>query len=150
MVDGIGLFVRCIVEFDSQLNLTYSFVDIYWTGKKTLWMQQKDVIKQKDTYERELRFKPWLDLNAGEYTCHVVIRATDNQIHVINKSIEVKSKYITSLSSVLCLPMLLPTMIVNISCTPGGSIWLLSLCRCYIILQALVNNVVVTVVTKIV
>ena len=92
MVDGIGLFLKCLAEFDSQLNLTYSFVDMYWTGKKTLWTQQKDVIIQKVRYQRELRFKPWLDLNAGEYTCHVVIRAADNCIHTISKTIEVKSK----------------------------------------------------------
>ena len=71
---------------------------MYWTGKNNLWTQQKGVIKWKDRCERELHFKPWLDLNAGEYTCHEVIKAADNCIYVINKTVEVKSKYSISYS----------------------------------------------------
>ena len=94
LVDGLELSLMCIAAFDGQFNLTYSIVDMHWTGKNSLWTNHATVIKQKDRYQRELHFRPWLELNAGEYTCHVVIRTADNHIHVINKTIEVKSKYI--------------------------------------------------------
>ena len=92
LVDGMELSLMCIVTFDMQINLTYSIVDIYWTGKKSLWTYHTAIMKQKNRYQRELHFRPWLELNAGEYTCHVVIKAADNHIYVINKTIEVKSK----------------------------------------------------------
>ena len=94
LVDGMELSLLCIAAFDKQFNLTYSIVDMHWTGKKSLWIYHPAIIKQEDRYQRELHFRPWLDLNAGEYTCHVVIRAADNHIHVINKTVEVKSKCI--------------------------------------------------------
>ena len=98
----------CIAAFDKQFNLAYSIVDMHWTGKKSLWIYHPAIIKQEDRYQRELHFRPWLELNAGEYTCHVVIRTADNHIHVINKTIEVKSKHIIfsllhAVVSVLCV-----------------------------------------------
>ena len=96
LVDGMELSLMCIAVFDKQFNLTYSIVDMHWTGKKSLWIYHPATIKQEDRYQRELHFRPWLDLNAGEYTCHVVIKSADNHIHVINKTIEVKSKFMIS------------------------------------------------------
>ena len=108
LVDGMELSLMCIAEFDKQFNLTYSIVDMHWTGKKSLWIYHPAIIKQEDRYQRELHFRPWLELNAGEYTCHVVIKSADNHIYVINKTIEVKSKYIIfsylhAVVSVLCV-----------------------------------------------
>ena len=89
MLDGIKMRLTCSAVF-----IRNDFVvDMWWTGvglQKSLWVQQAKIIKQKYSYQRDLFFSPWLELNAGMYTCHLAMRGTDKHTQVVNKTIEVK------------------------------------------------------------
>ena len=92
LVDGIKVRLTCTAVF----NKDNSVVDMWWTGvgvQKSVWVQQTKIMKQKYRYQKELHFRPWLELHAGKYTCHLAMRAADKHIHEVNKTIEVKGKF---------------------------------------------------------
>ena len=99
LVDGIAVQFTCVATVDRRFNLAIFVVDMYWTGiglQKSLWVQQFETKKQKNNCKRNLLFRPWLELHAGKYTCHLVMRVADKHIYIVNKTIEVKGKSLLS------------------------------------------------------
>ena len=93
LIDGFKLYLKCVAKVD----LTY-FVDMRWNSKHwmpTVWMQQSPIIKWKyhNSVERTLLFNPWLDSQAGEYTCHVTVKVNDSFSYMVNKTKVVSGKY---------------------------------------------------------
>ena len=94
LVDGIKMRLTCSAVF----NRNNFVVDMWWTGvglQKSLWVQQTKIMKQNYRYQKDLLFRPWLELHAGKYTCHLVMRAADKHTHEVNKTIEVKGKFLS-------------------------------------------------------
>ena len=92
LIDGFRMHLTCLASINDS-NLI-SFVDMKWSGlgMKSLWVNQSDIKKHDNTIKRELFFEPWLDLHAGEYTCHVLVELNDNNF-TWNKTFLVDSKY---------------------------------------------------------
>ena len=68
-----------------------------WSGKglgQSLWVQQSCVTREGDHIERKLFFKPWLDLQAGEYTCNLDVQDNKSK-YAAKKTFTVGGTYIT-------------------------------------------------------
>jgi len=79
------------------LVITGDFVDMRWSGiglKQSLWVNQLQVTTQGNHTMRKLCFRPWLDLHAGKYTCHVDVKVTNSSELTENKTITVNGMYI--------------------------------------------------------
>ena len=75
---------NCTVEKNNVIISNISQYDVEWSGmdlKHSLWIEQSDVIMERDIIKRKLFFKPWLASHAGDYFCHLM----KNQSHVKTK-----------------------------------------------------------------
>ena len=87
LIDAIAMQLTCTASVGWNLD---DFVDMKWTGpglQRSLWIEQADLVKHKNCFERTLQFRPWLDTHAGEYTCHLIMKNNNNSVY---QSIKVK------------------------------------------------------------
>lgn len=93
LVDGIAMRLICRAYNNSIYSLD-KFIDMRWTGvKKSLWITESQISKQRDFATKTLYFRPCLEYHAEEYTCQLTVRDQDNSTFVINKIMKLKSKY---------------------------------------------------------
>ena len=93
LIDGYRMHLTCLASKSN--NITIAYVDMKWSGTgllQSLWVKQSDVKKQNDQIERKLFFEPWLDLHAGEYTCHLTIKDDNNDTFTVKKTYIVSGK----------------------------------------------------------
>jgi len=69
LIDGLRMNLVCTVLSDVEASIHWSGV-----GLKSMWVHQSSVSRQANKCRRRLSFKPWLDVHAGEYTCHVTMK----------------------------------------------------------------------------
>ena len=72
LTDGYRMYLTCVASVNSSHR-----VDMRWSGKglgQSLWVRQARVTREGDHIERKLFFKPWLDSQAGEYTCNLNVQ----------------------------------------------------------------------------
>ena len=85
LTDALKMTLTCKAIVGKNNSIWY---DMRWSGMNTklsVWMEQSHVAKKGDNVERRLIFRPWLDLLAGEYTCHL-IEKNHNNAKIYNKS----------------------------------------------------------------
>ena len=71
LTDGYNMYLTCVATVNISL-----YVDMRWNGKgleQSPWVKQANITREGSHIERKLVFKPWLDSQAGEYTCTVNI-----------------------------------------------------------------------------
>ena len=72
LTDGYRMYLTCVASVNSSHH-----VDMRWSGKglgQSLWVRQAHVTRERGHIERKLFFKPWLDSQAGEYTCNLNVQ----------------------------------------------------------------------------
>jgi len=96
MIESFRMYLTCM----ASVNKGNYHVDIKWSGKglKSLWITQLQVMKQGKLTMRKLYFHPWLDSHAGNYTCHVNVKDTDNSELIVNKTFTVNGMHCKSCS----------------------------------------------------
>ena len=95
LVDGVPLKFTCKVFSDNNYRLD-EFIDMKWTGvsiKKSLWVKEYPIKKEKDHIERMLEFRPCLEYHAGDYTCHLTVRNKDGSTFTVDQTKQLKRKY---------------------------------------------------------
>ena len=87
LIDGYKMNLVCTVSTNIETN-----VAIHWrgVGPKSMWVHQSSVSQKANKYSRQLLFRPWLDVHAGEYTCMVMMDDTQCKVE---KSISVESTF---------------------------------------------------------
>ena len=100
LVDGYTMCMNCMASIIKDNNSTYD-VDMRWNGislqQQSLWVNQLPVVMHRHCVVRKLCFSPWLDSQAGEYTCHVVVvvvKDDGNFTLTMNKTTTVKGMYV--------------------------------------------------------
>ena len=90
-IDCFRMHLTCTVLINHTNDSTNVKVDLHWSGVglKSMWIQQSSVSQQGNKYERKLMFDPWLDVHAGLYTCHVMMK--DSNCTTIDKNITLQS-----------------------------------------------------------
>ena len=91
LIGGYRMKLVCAVF--TNIETDPANVAIRWSGMglKSMWVHQSSVSHQADKYQRQLSFRPWLDIHAGQYTCHVMMK--DSQC-TVEKTITVGSMYV--------------------------------------------------------
>ena len=95
LVDGVPLKFTCKVFSDNYYRLD-EFIDMKWTGvsiKKSLWVTEHPIKKERDHIERKLEFRPCLEYHAGDYTCHLTVRGKDGSTFTVEQTKQLKRKY---------------------------------------------------------
>ena len=92
LVDALRMKLTCTAAFKKN----YKFVDMEWTGMKSIWVTQSKIIKEKGLIKRYLIFSPWLYFHKGDYDCHLIIKDNHNSKFMLNKTMKVVGKYVSS------------------------------------------------------
>jgi len=93
ITDALRMSLKCTATVGKNNLARY---DMKWSGvhsEHSLWIQQSHITKKGDNIERSLTFKPWLDLLAGEYTCHLVVKNHPSTM-MHNKSYVISGMYV--------------------------------------------------------
>ena len=93
LTDGYTMCVICMASV-TRGNSSYH-VKMKWSGvglRYSLWVNQLEAERHKNCIVRKLCFSPWLDSQAGEYTCRVTVKDGHNFRLKKNKIITINGK----------------------------------------------------------
>ena len=102
-LDALNMKLTCKAKVKSGHG-PVSFVNIKWTGvglQKSIWVKQSNMVLSNNNAEIHISFVPWLVSQAGMYTCHVVAKGEQSRIFMVEKTVEVKSKYYVQYTTVI-------------------------------------------------
>ena len=74
LTDGYRMYLTCAASVNNSHDVQ---VDMRWSGKglgQSHWVKQAHITRERGHIERKLFFKPWLDSQAGEYTCNLYVK----------------------------------------------------------------------------
>ena len=95
LIDGYTMCVTCMASVTKD-NSSYH-VNMGWSGiglQQSLWVNQREAVKYRNCIVRKLCFSPWLNSQAGEYTCYLTMEGDDNFRFAVNKSVTVYGTYV--------------------------------------------------------
>ena len=97
LIDGYTMCIMCMASV-TKGNSSYH-VDMSWSGigmQQSLWVNQLEAVTYRKCIVRKLCFSPWLNSQAGEYTCYLTVEGNNNFKIAVNKTIAVYGMYVSN------------------------------------------------------
>ena len=95
LTDGYTMCAACMASV-TKGNSSYH-VNMRWGGigmQRSLWVNQLEAVTYRNCIVKKLCFSPWLNSQAGEYTCYLTVEGYNDFEITVNKTITVYGTYV--------------------------------------------------------